>query len=199
MTIGTSGRALALLLAGGLLAVSAACGNSSAAGDAASGGGGDSGSGTGDPMTHVTVAVTGDVTAKGTSTALPATHSGTSWTSCGQYAKGETRDTGDKYFVLPENLDDRIDGRQVHVGAEIENYTGPATYGLDQLTDVGGGAGLGFDGKQYFIGEGSTAKVTITSDGGGTWDFTGLVVQNDNNTQSGGKLSGSLTWTCKNG
>jgi hypothetical protein len=204
MTIRTNRRAPALLAAGTLLALLpllsllAACGGTAAGSGAAAGGAADDG-GYGSPMTQVTVDVSGSVTVKGTSSALPATEHGVDYNTCAQYAKGEADDSGDKYFVLPQDLKQLVGGKQVLVGAMIEDYTGPSGYGGGKLTDSGTPAGLSFDGKLYFMGEGSKSTVSVTGDGGGKWEFTGLVVQNANNTQSGGKLSGSVAWTCKNG
>jgi hypothetical protein len=205
MTRGTNRRVLTLLIAGGLVAALpalGACGGKDAgAADTAAGSGSGSGSGGGDgtPTMKVTVDVTGDVTAKGTSSALAATHHGVDYTSCGQYAKGESGDSGDKSFVLPEYLKQAVNGKQVLVGVTVEDYTGPAGYPSDKLTDQGTPAGLSFDGKLYFMNHTSKATVTVDSSGGGKWQFTNLAVQNANNTQSDNKLSGSVTWTCSNG
>jgi hypothetical protein len=199
MTRGTVRRTWALVVAGGLVALTAACGGSSGSSDSSdSGAAADAGSGGGDPTTKVTVDVTGEVTLKGTLSALPATYSGVDYKSCADYGKGET-DDGNPYFVLPRDLKGDVDGKQILVGAEIKDYKGPAAYPAEQLTDQGTPAGVSFSGKLYFIGSGATSTATIDANGGGKWEFTNLSVQNANNTQSSGKLSGSVTWTCNNG
>jgi hypothetical protein len=147
------------------------------------------------PMTTVTVDVSGEVTAKGTAKALPATYSGVDYKSCAGYGKGES-DNGQQYFVLPRDLRDPIAGKRVSIGAEVEQYRGPGGYPIGRLTDQGSPAGISFDGKLYFLGSGATSTTTVTADGGGKWVFGGLAVQNADNTESPGKLSGSVTWTC---
>jgi hypothetical protein len=67
------------------------------------------------------------------------------------------------------------------------------------LTDSGSPAGLSFDGKLYFAGGDSGSTVAVTADGGGKWEFRSLSVQNPDGTRSGGKLAGSVTWTCREG
>ncbi|GAA0539137.1 hypothetical protein GCM10010172_20400 [Paractinoplanes ferrugineus] len=186
-----------LAIAGCLLAMTAACGND---GTAAAGGGGaaDTGPVAGSPVIEITVDVTGDVTVKGSTTALAATNNGVDYTSCEQYANGEDGSNGNKYFVLPKFLSGPISGKQVFVGAMVKGYHGPAGYRANQMTDAGSPPGVSFDGNLYFMGEDSGASVTVDGNGGGHWDFTSLSVQNADGTRTNGKLAGSVTWTCKN-
>jgi hypothetical protein len=192
----TKGAGLAI--AGCLLAMTAACGGGDAPAGAAEGGAADLGTVPGSPVIDLTVDVTGEVTAKGSTTALAATNNGVDYTSCEQYAKGEDGGNGKKYFVLPNFVNGPIDGKKVFVGAMVKGYHGPANYGSDEMTDSGSPPGLSFDGKLYFRAGGADMNVTVEGDGGGKWEFTGLVVQKPDGTYSDGKVSGSVTWKCKN-
>jgi hypothetical protein len=202
MTRGTV-RAWALVVGGALVALTTACGGSSGSGSpggdagAFADGGGDGG-GVG-PTAKVTVDVTGAVSVKGTAPAPPESSNGKTIETCADYAKGETGDDGDSTFRLPQMLKQAVSGKQVQVFAVIKDYKGPGTYPIDQISDVAGEPGIGVDGKQYFLTSDATATATVDSNGGGKWQFTNLTVQNNDNTQTSGRLSGSVTWTCDNG
>jgi hypothetical protein len=197
MTRGTV-RALALVVGGALAALTTACG-SSAGSDPSTGAhaDGDGGSGLG-PTMKVTVDVKGAVTVDGTATAPPMSSNGVTIDTCAQYGKGETGDDGESTFRLPQMLKQPVSGKQVQVFALIKDYKGPGSYPIDQISDVAGDPGIGIDGKQYFVTSDATATATVDANGGGKWTFTNLSIQNTDNTQSSGQLSGSVTWTCSN-
>lgn len=196
MTRGT-GRAWALVVGGALVALTTAC---SAATDSSGGADGalpGGGSGLG-PTTKVTVDVSGAVTVNGSAPAPPMSATGKIINTCADYSKGDTDDEGKATFRLPQMLKQAVSGKQVQVYAMIDDYKGPGTYPIDKISDVAGDPGIGIDGKQYFISSHATATATVDANGGGKWQFTNLSIQNGNNTQSSGKLSGSVTWTCSN-
>jgi hypothetical protein len=189
--INRSCRVLTVLLSAVVLT---ACGG----GDGEDAGSGDTGMTVQDLHTEVTVDVTGAVTLKGSSRTPMATNNGVDYKSCDQYGGGEQNDEGRKYFVLPQMLIDKVDGKTVFVGAMIKNYDGAGTYEKKTLTDSGSPPGVSFDGTLYYTQEGSTSKVTTDGKGGGAWEFTGLSVKNPDGTEGGGPaVSGSVTWTCK--
>jgi hypothetical protein len=187
---------MAALAAVAVLSLTAACGSKSSdvGGSAAADPAG--GSGLGATIT-MSFDITGAVTVKGDSTSIPAVDNGQDPDNCAAYAKGGQKDDG-VHYVLPSFMHDKIGGKQLLVGAKIIPYGGPGTYGKDKLTDDGTPAGIDVDGKLYFIQGGATSVVVVAADGGGSWTFTGLDVQNANNTQGGSPISGKLTWTCKN-
>jgi hypothetical protein len=199
--INRSCRVMAAVTAAALLSLTAACGSdssdssTSSGGAAADGGDSDSGGGLGSTIT-MSFDITGAVTVKGDSSSLPAVDNGADPANCAAYAKGGQKDD-EVHYVLPSFMKDKVDGKQLLVGATIDKYTGPGTYGTDQLTDQGTPAGIDIDGKLYFQQSGTKSEAVVNADGGGTWTFTGLDVQNPNNTQGGSPISGKLTWTCK--
>ncbi len=200
MTRGTVRRTWALVVAGGLVVLTAACGGSPDSGSpGAAGALPDPSGGDGLMTTKVTVDVTGAVTVKGAAQAPPMSSTGKNIETCADYGKGDTDDAGKKTFRLPQMLKDAVGGKQVQVFAVIDDYTGPGTYPIDKISDVARDPGIGIDGRQYFISSDATATASVDANGGGKWEFTNLSVQNSNNTQSSGKLSGSVTWTCSNG
>lgn len=192
-------RAWALVVGGALVALTAACGGTTkSSGDAGALADGGGGGGTG-PTVAVTVDVSGAVTINGTAPAPPESSNGKTIKTCAEYGKGETGDDGTATFRLPQMLKQPVGGKQVQIFAVIRDYKGPGTYPIDQISDVAGDPGVGIDGKQYFVGDTATATATVDANGGGKWQFTNLSTQNSDNTQSPGKLSGSVTWTCSNG
>jgi hypothetical protein len=183
----------------GLLWLSAGCSSdsgSATSGGAADGTGADGGGDSVGSTIKMSFDITGAVTVKGDSASIPAVDNGVDPDNCAAYAKGGQKD-GELHYVLPSFMHDKIDGKQLLVGALVEKYQGPGTYGTDQLTDQGSPAGIDIDGKLYFQQSGTKSEVVINADGGGTWTFTGLDVQNPSNTQGGSPISGKLTWTCK--
>jgi hypothetical protein len=182
-----------LALAGGLLGLTAACGGTSSAADIPRD---DSVPGT--PVVQVTVDVTGDVTIKGTTTALPGTMAGIDYDSCAKYLAGEDHDNGEKYFVLPKELGNRIDNQMIFVGVQVKGYTGPGDYDGGKLTDVGGGPGIVIGAKTYTMENDEDGTVTVDGNGGGQWEFRNLSFQNPDSTTVTDALSGTVTWTCKN-
>jgi hypothetical protein len=195
-------RVAAVIVAAGLLSATAACGSGSetgsGTGSASGSGSGDTGMTVGDLHTEVTVDVTGDVTLKGRSNAPMPTNNGVDYKSCEQYGGGEKNDEGRMYFVVPQMLIDKIDGRTVFVGAMIKDYKGAGSYDRGTLTDTGSPPGISFGGDLYFTQSNTTSTVTTDGKGGGKWEFTALSVQNPDGTKGGGgrQVSGSVTWTC---
>lgn len=197
-----SNRSCRVMAAAALLALTAACGSAGSA-DAGSGdaGSADAGSvdaaggGLGSKVT-MTFDITGSVTVKGRSSSIPAVDNGVDPDDCAAYAEGGKKDD-EVHFVFPSFMHDRIDGKQLLVGAKIVEYTGPGAYPGDKITDAGSPPGIDVDGKLYFAQSGTRSEAVITADGGGTWTFTGLDVQNRDNTQGGSPISGRITWTCQ--
>jgi len=190
-------RAIAAAAMAGLLGLTSACGG---AGDGeASADAGLAADGGGYLHTEVTVDVTGAVAVKGTSNAPMPSANGMNYTSCDQYANGETNDEGVKYFVVPQMLMDKIEDRTVFVGVMIKNYDGPGSYEKSTLVDSGSPPGIGFGGDEplYYTQRKTTSQVTTDADGGGRWEFTGLSVKNPNGVEGGPEVSGTVTWTCK--
>jgi hypothetical protein len=185
------------MVAAALLALTAACGSSGSADagsdDAVAAPGG--GSGLGSKIT-MSFDITGSVTIKGESSSIPAVDNGVDPDNCAAYAKGGKKDD-EVHYVFPSFMHDKVDGKQLLVGAKVVEYTGPGDYGNDKITDAGSPPGIDVDGKLYFAQSGTKSEAVITADGGGTWTFTGLDVQNPNNTQGGSPISGKITWTCK--
>ena len=189
--------AVAAVAAVALLAVTAACGSSSGSGDTGSsdtGAAAGGGNGLGSKIT-MTFDITGSVTVKGRSSSLPAVDNGTDPDNCAAYAKGGKKDD-EVHFVFPSFMHDKVDGKQLLVGAKVVEYTGPGDYPGDKITDAGSPPGIDIDGKLYFAQSGTRSDAVITPDGGGTWTFTGLDVQNSNNTQGGSPIDGKISWTC---
>ena len=193
---------MAAFAAAAILALTAACGSSGGgsgdgtgggAGSGADAGGGDSGLGSTITMSFD---ITGAVTVKGDSASIPAVDNGTDPDNCAAYAKGGKKDD-EVHYVLPSFMHDKVGGKQLLVGAKVIPYAGPGTYGRDKLTDDGSPAGIDIDGTLYFTQHDTKSEVVVAADGGGSWTFTGLDVQNKNNTQGGSPISGKLTWTCK--
>jgi hypothetical protein len=189
-------RSCRLMAAATLLLLTAACGGGSttSSGDGATADGGGSGSGLGSTI-KMSFDITGAVTVKGDSSSIPAVDNGVDPDNCAAYAKGGKKDD-EVHYVLPSFMHDKVGGKQLLVGALVDEYTGPGTYEKGQLTDQGTPAGIDIDGKLYFQQSGTKSEAVINADGGGTWTFTGLDVQNKNNTQGGSPISGKLTWTC---
>jgi hypothetical protein len=115
--------------------------------------------------------LTGTVTVKGDSASIPAVDNGQDPDSCAAYAKGGKKDD-EVHFVLPSFMHDKIDGKQLLVGATVTEYTGPGTYGKDKLTDDGTPAGIDVDGTLYFTQNDTKSEAVINPDGDGTWTFT---------------------------
>jgi hypothetical protein len=195
--INRSSRAIAMVAAAALLGLTAACGSGSsdAGGTGADGGVSGGGDGLGSKIT-MSFDITGAVSVKGDSSSLPAVDNGQDPDNCAAYAKGGKKDD-EIHYVLPSFMHDKVGGHQLLVGATVIPYTGPGTYGKDKLTDQGTPAGVDIDGTLYFIQGDTTSEAVINPDGGGSWTFTNLQVQNANNTQGGHPISGKLTWTCK--
>ena len=187
-------RAAAAIVTAGLLSATAACGS----GSGSDTGSGDTGMTVGHLHTEVAVDVTGDVTLKGRSNAPMPTNNGVDYKSCEQYGGGEKDDAGRQYFIVPQMLIDKIDGRTVFVGAMIKDYKGAGSYDKGTLTDTGSPPGISFGGDLYFTQSNTTSTVTTDGKGGGKWEFTALSVQNPDGTKGGGgpQVSGSVTWTC---
>jgi hypothetical protein len=194
--INRSCRVPAAVTAAGLLALTTACDSkaagSSNAADSTNSGAVAGGSG---PTVRMTFDITGAVMVKGDSASVPAFDSAKAPVSCATYAKGGQKD-GAVHFVLPSVMHDKVSGKQLLVGVLIDKYTGPGTYGTDQLTDQGTPAGIEIDGKTYFQQSDAKSAAVINADGGGTWTFTALNVQNADGTEGSAKVSGKLTWTC---
>jgi hypothetical protein len=179
-----------------LLASTAACGGTSGSATSPSDGvpAGD-GVSLGSTIT-MTFDIAGAATVKGTSSSIPGVDNGVDPDNCAAYAKGGQKN-GKLHYVLPRDMHDPIDGKQLLVGALVDDYTGPGTYGTDQLTDMGSPAGIDIDGKIYFQQRETKSEVVVDADGGGSWTFTELDVQKENNTQGGTPISGKVTWSCK--
>jgi hypothetical protein len=194
--INRSCRVPAAVTAAGLLALTTAC-DSKAAGSSNAADSSKAGAvaGASGATVRMSFDITGAVTVKGDSASVPAFDSAKAPVSCATYAKGGQKD-GAVHFVLPSVMHDKVGGKQLLVGATIDKYTGPGTYGTDQLTDQGTPAGIDVDGKTYFQQTSSTSAAVINADGGGTWTFTDLNVQNPDGTEGTPKISGKLTWTC---
>ena len=192
-----SNRSCRAMVAVALLALTAACGGAGGGTDPAdagpavdAGGGGGLGS-----KITMTFDITGSVTIEGEASSIPAVDNGTDPDNCAAYAKGGKKDD-EVHFVFPSFMHDKVDGKQLLVGAKVVEYTGPGDYPGDKLTDDGSPAGIDVDGKLYFAQSGTRSEAVITADGGGTWTFTGLDVQNPNNTQGGSPIDGKISWTC---
>ena len=134
--------------------------------------------------------VTGDVTLKGTLSALPARYNGVDYTSCADY--GEP-DDNEPYFVRARDLKGDVDSNQILVRAEIEDYQGRTPTPIDQMN--GSDARVDLNGKLYFIGSGATSTSTIDANGGGIGVHQ-LVLAEQPNRSSSGKLCYSITRPC---
>lgn len=170
----------------GVLAT-AACGGSDDPGASGSDGGGGSGL-----KITMTFAVSGAAAVKGDHGATPGSDDGPGAESCAAYAKGSK----ESHFVLPSLLNATIDGKKVFLGALVDPYTGPGTYEKKDLHDQGSPPGIDIDGKLYLMLTDSTSQVTVDGDGGGSWEFTGLVVRDADGTDGEEPLDGSVKWTC---
>jgi hypothetical protein len=195
--INRSCRGVAAVVLAGLLSTTAACGSDGGA-DSSGDNTGDSGNTVQDLHTEVAVDVTGAVTLKGSSKAPMSTNNGVDYKSCDQYGGGEQNDEGRKYFVLPQGLIDSIDGKRVFVGVMIKDYKGAGSYDRKTLTDTGSPPGIILGDTLYYTQRKTISKVTTDGKGGGSWEFTGLSVQNPDGTEGGGPaVSGTVKWTCK--
>jgi hypothetical protein len=179
-----------------LLAATTACGSDGPSDVGGNGGSGDTGSSLGPTLT-VKIEFAGEATVNGSSTALAPTNNGQDFKTCADYAKGGV--DGDKtYYVVPRDIKDPIDGQTVFVGAMVEDYTGPGTYGMDTLTDVGSPPGISVNGQLYLQQSNSSAQVVTDAAGGGTWTFTALSIRDSYGKFSQG-ITGKIGWTCSNG
>jgi hypothetical protein len=192
------GAAAALSLLGAVVACGGSdSGDGSGADSVAADSGGGSGLG---PVIKMNFDLTGDRQLSGASSSMPAVDNGISPETCADYAKGgKDADDGETHYVLPQNMNDKVGGKQLFVGVTVKDYTGPGTYEKKSLTDQGSPPGIIVDGKLYYTQGGTTSQVVVDDKAGGSWTFAGLSVKNADGTEGGGPtLSGKLTWTCKN-
>ena len=79
--------------------------------------------------------------------------------------------------------------------AGLRRYSGPGEYDLDDLgaVSVGVRAKPDADAVPYSSREGSSAKLSVNKDNGGSFEFDGL------ENADGDTLSGRAEWTCEEG
>ncbi|WP_155368256.1 hypothetical protein [Catellatospora vulcania] len=176
----------------GVLLSAAACGPDEQAPGATPEGGGH------DKRAYLTVTydLSGGTTLKGTTEATAYVEGEFSLDSCTDYAKGGTKD-GAGIFTLPYREKSQIEGKTVHLQANVAPYTGPGTYqGNKPLVGVmGSEPGLFIDSEGYTVGfekEGATSTLTVNPDGSGSWKFTRMLP----NSYALKPINGTITWTC---
>jgi hypothetical protein len=76
------------------------------------------------------------------------------------------------------------------MGAFVENYTGPGSYGLDKLSSPGGEWQVVVSDATFTEVAGSTGSFVVKADGSGSFTFTGF------ENETAGQLSGLIAWTC---
>lgn len=194
-------RTVAVAVLAGLVSLTAACGGGAtgSSGDSSSGdtsavsGAGD------DPYVRIDLDITGDVTLKGTGQGGLVTGNGIDYDSCDGYGAGEDDGDGGKEMVYGQGLREPVDGKTILVGLKVKDYQGAGTYARKDLSDVAGGAGIDLGGTLYLQEPGSTGSMTADGKGGGTWTFGDLSTTEPNGTTGTHLISGTVTFTCKNG
>ncbi|MEV0458307.1 hypothetical protein [Catellatospora methionotrophica] len=144
--------------------------------------------------TTVTYDLSGGVSLKGTTEAAAYVEGEVSLDSCTKYGKGGTKD-GKGIFTLPYREKSKIEGKTIHLQANVSPYQGPGTYeGNKPLAGVmGSEPGLFIDQEGYSVGfEGATSTLTVNADGSGSWKFTGMLP----NSHALKPINGTITWTC---
>ncbi|MBB5867501.1 hypothetical protein F4553_000880 [Allocatelliglobosispora scoriae] len=147
-------------------------------------------------FTTVTFDLTGGVTLKGTTEANAYVEGEILLGSCAKYAAGGSKN-GKTIFTMPYQEKAKIDGKTVHLQANVSPYQGPGTYeGNKVLTGVmGSEPGLFINTDGYSVGfekEGATSTVTVNADGSGSWKFTHMLP----NSYALKPIDGTISWTC---
>jgi hypothetical protein len=147
-------------------------------------------------FTTVTFDLSGGTALKGTTEANAYVEGEILLGSCAKYAQGGTKD-GKGIFTMPYQEKSKIEGKTIHLQANVSPYNGPGTYeGNKVLTGVmGSEPGLFINTDGYTVGfekEGATSTVTVNADGSGTWKFTRMLP----NSYALKSIDGTISWTC---
>jgi hypothetical protein len=140
-----------------------------------------------------TVSISGNATASGVAAApvaAAATAGGTA--TCAGWAEG-----ADDELRLPLFIDGLDDGTVFGLESLITDYTGPATYPIDQLSGEGTDFTIVVGEERYQPDpEGtSTAELAIEADGSGTLRASGFKVDDGAGTLSP-PIDAEVSWTC---
>ncbi|GHJ43118.1 hypothetical protein Cs7R123_04600 [Catellatospora sp. TT07R-123] len=176
----------------GVLAASAACGPDDTDGSLPGTGNGS----VKKAFVTVTYDISGGTTLKGTTEAAAFVEGEILLHSCARYAEGGSKN-GVGIFSMPYMEKSKIEGKTVHLQANVSPYHGPGTYeGNKPLVGVmGSEPGLFIDGEGYSVGfekEGATSTFTVNKDGSGSWRFTRMLP----NSYALKPINGTITWTC---
>jgi hypothetical protein len=82
-------------------------------------------------------------------------------------------------------------GTSFSMGSFVDEYSGPGSYGLDQLFGPGSEWVLMIDQQTFTEGDASTGLFVTAADGSGSFSFTDFVEEADE-----GAIGGVVNWTC---
>jgi hypothetical protein len=118
--------------------------------------------------------------------------------TCAAYAKGGTKSSGERTFLLPLLTPLPLGDNTVMFAVRINEYTGPGMYTEPQVSGnpwIQTGKGGPYEDSADVGGAGAT--VTVNADGSGELTFERLF--NQEKGDPGPEISGRVSWTCKDG